>query len=153
MGEQSFNPRKIFWFSALAVLVVGIFILKASVILDLLGNKVILSMAHIGAISSGIFSLLSFGYYHLRKQKMNSLVTALHVLLTFGLLLTVFYCVFQIDLLDAEFPQLNASKEDIAAFHESSAEWGQYSKLAGQAFIGFVTVQIVFFISLIFRKK
>lgn len=153
MSEQSFNPRKIYWFSALVVLVIGIFILKASVVLDLFGRHVILSMAHIGAISSGIFSLISFGFYHLRNQKTSLVLTILHLLLTFGLLLTVFFCVLQIDLLDAAFPQLDATKEDIDAFHDSSVEWGNYSRLAGQAFIGFLAVQIVFFVSLIFRKK
>lgn len=153
MSEQSYSPKKIFWFSALAVLIIGIFILKASVILDLFGRKVILSMAHVGAISSGIFSLLSFGYYHLRNQKTNNIITILHVVLTYGLLLTVFYCVLQIDILDAAFPQLDATKEEIDAFHDSSVEWGKYSRLAGQAFIGFIALQIVFFVSLIFRKK
>lgn len=153
MSEQSFNPKKIYWYSAFAVLIIGIFILKASVILDLFGTKVILSMAHVGAISSGLFSLISLGYYYLRNHKKRNIITVLHLVLTFGLLLTVFYCILQIDLLDAAFPQLNATKEEISTFQESNLEWGQYSRLAGKAFIAFIVLQVVFFISLIFRKK
>jgi len=153
MSEKSFNPRKIYWFAALVVLVIGIFILKASLILNLFGNKVILSMAHVGAISSGIFSLLSFGYYRLRNAGTSSFINIIHLLLSFGLLLTVFYAIYQIDLLDASFPQLDASKEEIDAFHDGSVEWGQYSRLAAKAFMAFIGVQAVFFISLIFRKK
>jgi len=153
MSDQSYNPRKIYWTSAFVVLVIGIFILKASVVLDLFGHKVILSMAHVGAISSALFSLISLGYYHLRNQKISNILTILHLLLTFGLLLTVFYSIFQIDILDAAFPQLDATKEEIDAFHDSSVEWGQYSRLAGKAFIAFVAVQIFFFLSLFYRMK
>ena len=153
MSKQSFNPKKIYWSAAFAVLVIGIFILKASLILDLFGTKVILSMAHVGAISSGIFSLISLGYYYLRNQEINIIATILHLVLTFGLLLSIFYCIYQIDVLHAAFPQLDATKEEIEAFNDSSGEWGRYSRLAGKAFLGFIAVQIVFFVSLIFRLK
>ena len=111
--------KRILWISALIILVLGIIFFARPFNFPTGLGDISLSGAHVGAITSGILSLVSFGYHLMRKNPLPTLIGIVHVSATLLLLGLVIYYRFMMpaDLLDVPFPNLDSSPETVSYTH------------------------------------
>jgi len=68
------------------------------------------NLVHVTAITSGILSMISFGYSYLMKGSWSKLAAILHTLVSIGLMLGILYLNFTYKgLADAHMPTLDAN--------------------------------------------
>lgn len=123
--------KRILWASALIILVLGIFFFAKPFGFQIGGVNLSLSAAHVGAITSGILSLLSFGYHAMRKEPLPSIISIVHVILTVGLLIVVLYYRSMIpdDMVEAAIPNLESTGSEVDGWmdaHHNNSRYQQY---------------------------
>ena len=101
MNGKGFNPQKIFWITALLTLLSGILFFGVEVKLRIFGTEHVGKIVHAAAITSGILSMISFGYAYLKKGNYSQMLAFLHTLISIVLLVVMVYLNIQDNLISS----------------------------------------------------
>ncbi len=150
MNNEGFRPQRIFWIAALISLVGGIFFYKVK--MDYMYHDTYFSayLIHFTAISSGVLSMISFGYNYLMKGTYSKALAILHILATLGLMIAILYFNYQWNIADT--PSLDSSMADIQQWQATAGD--RMDNMSNKVMLTLVLigVHILFFGSLLMAK-
>lgn len=113
--------KKTIWITALIILILGIIFFAESFDFQIYDTYISFSAAHIGAITSGILSIVSLGYHLMRNHPFPTFIGIIHVIVTIILLcLVIYYRLMEPeDLSDVQFPNLDSSPAEVSQWQNA----------------------------------
>lgn len=146
MKNEGFNPKKIFWIAALITLVGGIFFFKVKMTFSIGETLIDANLVHVTAITSGILSMISFGYNYLMKGDYSRVLAIIHTIASIGILIGILYLNIKYNSLTAsDLPTFQASKDDIAQWLNNNASASDAMDLKVLLAAIWLVLQLVFF--------
>lgn len=146
MKKGGFNPKKIFWFASLITLVGGIFFFFIKIEFSFKSIYVNANLVHVTAITSGILSMISFGYSYLMKGTYSKALAILHTLVSLGLFVAIISLNFTYNgLADAQLPTLDANATVIHQWDQMTDAMKGNMELKGLLASIWLGIQLIFF--------
>jgi|GEM_PF-2665682 len=155
MANGGFNPKRIFWIASLITLVGGIFFYFIKIEFSFKSVYFNANLVHVTAITSGILSMISFGYSYLMKGDYSKLVAISHTLVSIGLMIAILYLNFSHaghDHSHVPTPTLDADATVIEQWDNMTSKMHSDNELKGLLATIWLGIQVLFFAIIGFKK-